>query len=110
MRLKLVLGASSLAALVGAGSCIAIVQLAFSSLMPVSRPGLLVGATFLLPIIAITIASIFVYRHTARRRKLQALLTAILATVLTIAFFFCASILSARFNPKLPEPGQQIAS
>ena len=110
MRLKLVLAASLLAAIVGAGSCIALVLLVFSQQALLS-PGLLVASTFLLPIATTIFASIFVYRHTARRRRLQAFLTAILAVLLTIALFIGASILSARKNPnQLPEPGQQIAS
>jgi Mn2+/Fe2+ NRAMP family transporter len=102
MRPKLVVGVSFLAALVGAGSCIAIVLGVFSSLNPVTRPGLLVAATFLLPVLAITFASIFVYRHTARRRKLQAFITAVLATLLTLTIFVVAVIFSTRRNIKLP--------
>jgi hypothetical protein len=109
MRLRLVIAASLLAAVAGAGSCIALVLGVFT-LKALSSPGLLLASTLLLPAAAIIFASIFVYRHTARRRKLQALLTAILATVLTISLFMFASILSARFSPKLPEPGQHIAS
>ena len=102
MRPKLVVGVSSLAALIGAGSCIGIVFGIFSSLKPVTRPGLLVTATFALPIAAISFASVFVYRHTARRRKLQAFMTAILATLLTLALLVVATILSARRNPMKP--------
>ena len=109
MRLRLVIAASLLAAIVGAGSCIALVLGVFS-VKALSSPGLLVVSTLLLPAAAIIFASIFVYRHTARRRKLQAVLTALLATLLTLALFVCASILSSRLNPKLPEPGEQIAS
>lgn len=105
MRLKLVLIASLIAAIVGAGSSIAIVLAVFASLKPVSRPGLIVGSTFLLPVAAITFASIFVYRHTARRRKLQALLAAMLATLLSLGLFLVASILTARYNPiEPPQP------
>ena len=104
MRLKLVIGASSLAALAGAGSCIAIVQLAFQSLKPVAHPGLIVVATFLLPAVATTIASIFVYRHTARRRKLQAFLTALIAILLSICLFLGVYLLNARQIPKEPVP------
>ena len=95
MRLKLVLAASALAALVGAGSCIALVLGLFSA-RALSSPGLLVTSTLLLPVATIVFAAIFVYRHTARRRKLQALLTAIIATLLTLTFFILASIVSAR--------------
>lgn len=105
MRLKLVTGVSMLAAVLGTGSCIAIVLTVFSSLKPISKPGALVGATLLLPVTAIVAASIFVYRHTARRRKLQALLTALLTTFLTITLFVVAAIVSARSERlKPPQP------
>jgi purine-cytosine permease-like protein len=65
MRLKLVLIAALVAAAAGAGSCIAIILTAFSSLKPISSPGLLVCLTFLLPAAAVLLASIFVYRHRA---------------------------------------------
>ena len=111
MRLKLVVGASVVAAIVGAGSCIALVLGVFSS-RALSSPSLIVASTLLLPTAAIIFASIFVYRHTARRRRLQAFLTAILATLLTLALFFLASIISSRRNPtEPPQPiGPQIAS
>ena len=102
MRLKLVLIASLLAAIVGAGSCIALVLGVFS-VQALSSPGLLVASTLLLPIAAIIFSSVFVYRHTARRRRLQAFLTVVLATLLTLALFVLA-ILSARRN--LTEPAQ----
>jgi hypothetical protein len=110
MRLRLVIAASLLAAIVGAGSCIALVLGVFS-VKALSSPGLLVASTLLLPVLAIIFASIFVYRHTARRRRLQAFPTALLATVLTLAFFVCATILSARWNRvEPPQPGPHIAS
>lgn len=111
MRLKLVFAASALAALVGAGSCIALVLGVFS-VKALSSPGLLVASTLLLPVAAIVSAAIFVYRHTARRRKLQAFLTTIIATALTLCLFVLASILSARMVPTEPtQPaGPHIAS
>ena len=98
MRPKLVVGVSSLAALLGAGSCIGVVFFVFSSFSPVTRPGLIVASTFLLPIALIGFASVFVYRHTARRRRLQAFATAVLATVLTLALLAIAIIVSGRRN------------
>ena len=111
MRLKLVLAASLLAAIAGAGSCIALVFGVFS-VKALASPGLLVSSTLLLPVLAIVFSSIFVYRHTARRRKLQAFLTAMLATLLTFALFIVATILSARRIPAEPtQPvGPHIAS
>ena len=103
MRLKLVLAASVLAAVVGAGICIALVLGVFS-VKTLSNPGLLVTSTLLLPIAAIAFASIFVYRHTARRRKLQAFLTAMIAILLTLAFFIVAAIVTGRYSRLEPRP------
>ena len=102
MRPKLVVGVSFLAAILGAGSCIGIVLGVSSSPNPASRPGLIVTASLVLPVAAIIFASFFVYRHTARRRKLQAFVTAILATILTLSFFVLATILNARRNNTEP--------
>src|ERR1051326_1077166 len=44
----------------------------------------------------ILFAGFFTYRHTARRRKTQAIITAILAFVLTIGLYFAASQLFPR--------------
>jgi hypothetical protein len=103
MRLKLVIAASVLAAIVGAGVCIALV-LGVLSPRALSNPGLLVTSTLLLPIATIAFASIFVYRHTARRRKVQAFLTAIIAIILTLGFFITAAILTGRYRPLEPRP------
>ena len=104
MRPKLVVGTSLLAALVGAGSSIGILIALNTPL----RPGIIVALTLLLPIAAIISSSIFVYRHTARRRRLQALITALLATLLTLSLFVLATILSARRElidpPQVPQP------
>jgi hypothetical protein len=107
MRLKLVLISALIAALVGAGGAIAIILSVFSSFKPVAAPGLLVVSTYLLPTVATILASVFVYRHTARRRRLQAVLTAIIALLLTILFFVLASIVTARSQPFQPQPDPQ---
>ena len=101
MRLKLVIAASVLAAVVGAGSCIALVLGVFS-VRDIAAPGLLAASTLLFPVLAIVFASIFVYRHTARRRKLQAFLTALLAIILTLSIFVVVTVLTSR--PKTADP------
>ena len=110
MRLKLVIIASLLAAVVGAGASIALV-LGVLAVRSLSSPGLLAISTLLMPIATIVFASIFVYRHTARRRKLQAFLTAVLATLLTLSIFILTSALTSRTSPMEPlDPGPHIAS
>lgn len=107
MRLKLVIISSLIAAIVGAGSAIAIILSVFSSLRPVASPGLLVLSAYLLPALMIVLATMFVYRHTARRRKLQATLTALLSLLLVIAFFVLASMITARTESVDPPPAFQ---
>jgi len=96
--------------LVGAGAAIVIILSVFSSFKPVTAPGLLVVSTYLLPTVATILASVFVYRHTARRRRLQAALTAIIALLLTILFFVLASIVTARSRPIQPQPSRSTIS
>ena len=98
MRLKLVLIASLLAAVIGSGASIAIILGVFASLKPLSSPGLLVLATFVLPTAAVVYAGVFVYRHTARRRKLQAALTVILSVLLCLSAFIAASLITSRLT------------
>jgi hypothetical protein len=104
MRLKLVIIASVVAAILGAGLAILLVLFIFSSVVSMSRPGLLVSTIYLLPVITTLLASIFVYRHTARRRKLQAALTALISLLLSLALFVIASIASAPPRQMQPPP------
>jgi hypothetical protein len=105
MRLRLVFVSSLIAAVIGAGGAITIILVVFSSLTPLTKPGALVFSTFLLPLVATLIASIFVYRHTARRRRLQAALTTIISLLLILAAFVLASIVTSRSRPNQPQPG-----
>lgn len=110
MRLKLVIAASVLAAVVGAGTSVALV-LGVLAVKSLSSPGLLATSTLVLPIATIVFASIFVYRHTAKRRKLQAFLTVVLATLLTLSIFILTATLTSRSVPADPvQPGPHVAS
>jgi hypothetical protein len=104
MRLKLILISSFVAALIGSGASIAIILGRFSSLKAVSEPSFLLASTFVFPIATVVLASLFVYRHTARRRKMQALLTAVLAAFLSLALFLISSIFTSRTPPLQPQP------
>ncbi|MGH9900390.1 MAG: hypothetical protein ACRD68_00970 [Pyrinomonadaceae bacterium] len=113
MRWKLLLISSLLATIVGAGASLGIAHGA-----GVGRPvrfeppdGLAALAALLLPVAAITFASIFVYRHTARRRAIQAMATALLATLLTLATLVAGMILLGRRSPPAeprPAPTQTV--
>ena len=85
MRWKLLLPASLLAALAGAFGIAGVSYLGDSFAATNSSPRLLVVARLLPAVAGITYAAMFVYRHTARRRKLQAALTVACSIVLLLA-------------------------
>ena len=103
MRWKLLIAASLLAAAAGAGVCYGA---AYFLLAPGARPPAWAAAAALLaPLGAITYASIFVYRHTPRRRQLQAAATALLASLLTLAALTLGSVFRTRPGPEFfPAP------
>ena len=83
MRWKLLIAASLLAAAAGAGAFYAAEYL-LTALWS-GAPGWADALLFVGPLGAIIFASIFVYRHTPRRRAQQAALTAIFGSLLTAA-------------------------
>ena len=100
MRWKLLIAASLAAAAAGAGACWA----AERFLLPGGFAGAPVWAAslaLLAPLGANTFAAVFVYRHTARRRALQAAATALLASLLTLAALTLGPILAAGAEPGL---------
>ena len=100
MRWKLLIAASLLAAAAGAGSCYAAARF-LASAAGQNAPGWALALTLLAPLGATTYASVFVYRHTARRRALQAAATALLAALLTLTALTFGSILAGRPEPEL---------
>ncbi|HEX8116857.1 MAG TPA: hypothetical protein VF521_06265, partial [Pyrinomonadaceae bacterium] len=60
--------------------------------------------SLLLPLAAIVYAAVFVYRHTARRRQVQAAATALLASILTLAALALVPALTGSPGPELLPP------
>jgi hypothetical protein len=104
LRWKLLIFASLLAAVAGAGSCLAVARLLLDPVRHSPAPVWMVAATVVIPLAATVYASIFVYRHTARRRSLQAAATALLAFLLTLAALFLSSFLLGRPTPEIIPP------
>ena len=102
MRWKLLLAASLLATTVGAGASLLIVfgLLGEPAIRP-DAPGLALLGALLIPIASTVTASIFVYRHTARRRPLQAMATALLSGILTVTALAAGLLLTHRVAPTL---------
>ncbi|HKG12193.1 MAG TPA: hypothetical protein VKB12_02600 [Pyrinomonadaceae bacterium] len=103
MRWKLLIAASLLAFAVGTGACVFVVRLlAAGGGGALSAWAALVALA--LPVACVVYASIFVYRHTARRRALQAAATALLASMLTLAALLLGSLLTNVRAPELLQP------
>lgn len=96
MRWKLLIITSLLAALVGAGATLGLALGLTGSTRRPATFDLYVLLTLMAPAAAIFFASFFVYRHTARWRKAQALSTAMLSILLTLTILVAASMLTAR--------------
>ena len=108
MRWKLLVIASLAAVLAGAGGGTGLLYLLTGEATPTDRAGWLGLAALLLPLAAITYATVFVYRRTARRRKLQAAATALVSLALTLAIYFAFVLFTTCCEPpperKRPAP------
>jgi uncharacterized membrane protein len=94
MRWKLLIAASLAAALVGVGAVAATARMVAGPTGALSGQSAVALASLLVPLASIIFASLFVYRHTARKRTVQATMTALLAGTLTLAALFAGSLIS----------------
>ncbi|HKS26802.1 MAG TPA: hypothetical protein VJS44_03235 [Pyrinomonadaceae bacterium] len=108
MRWKLLIITSLVAAIVGAGGSLA---LALGLTGTARRPAALdiyVILMLIVPVLAVFFATLFVYRHTARWRKAQALSTALLSILLTLTMLIAGSMFLApgasEQGPPAPPP------
>ena len=92
MRWKLLVLVSFVAALLALGLWSAFTIAVFGSARALARNDWLLLFSLVIPLGVTAFAGVFVYRHTAKRRKLQAVLTAILMAVLTFATYMIASM------------------
>src|SRR4051812_21433755 len=96
MRWKLLVLVSVAASLLGFGLWAAVTLILFGSARELARHDWLLPASALIPAGIIVYAAMFLYRHTARRRKTQAVLTAILSLVLASLTY----VISVRLFPQ----------
>jgi hypothetical protein len=105
LRLKLLIAASLLAAAAGSGAFYAAWYFLLAPWGGRAAPLWATALSLLAPLGAITYAAVFVYRHTARRRQIQAAATALLASLLTLAALTLGPVLLGRPAPELlPSP------
>jgi ABC-type multidrug transport system permease subunit len=99
MRWKLLLLASLVAAILGFGLWCALTVAFFGTAAELARHDWIFLASFLLPLGLAVYSGVFVYRHTARRRKTQAILSVILTLALaSLAYFITVKLSPERFR------------
>jgi len=91
MRWKLLVLVSVIAALFGIALWSVVAIAVFGSARAMARNDWVLLGSFLLPLGVTVLAALFVYRHTAHRRKSQAVLTTVLTLVLVAAAYAGAS-------------------
>jgi hypothetical protein len=105
LRWKLLIAASLLAAAASAGAFYAAWYFLLAPWGGSGAPLWAAALSLLAPLGAIVYAAVFVYRHTPRRRHLQAAATALLASLITLAALTLVPILTGRPAPELlPAP------
>jgi len=98
MRWKLLILTSVVASLVAGALWSAIVAVLFGPAAVVARRDWLLPVSFVVPLGIAVWAGYFVYRHTSRRRKTQAVITMIAALLLTtLAYVAAAQLLPNYF-------------
>ncbi len=102
MRWKLLGLVSIIAALIGVAIWSTTIIAAFGSAGAMARHDWMLLASFVIPLGLTVFGSLFVYRHTAHRRKSQV----VISTLLTLVFIFALYLVAARcFKPRLYIPG-----
>jgi cytochrome bd-type quinol oxidase subunit 2 len=91
MRWKLLVIVSIAAALIACGLWSALVIGVYGTARAFARNDWLLLFSALIPLGIAVYAGVFVYRHTARRRKTQATFAVMLALILTLGIYLAAS-------------------
>lgn len=99
MRWKLLVLGSVVAALLALGLWSAVTIAVFGSARVLAQNDWLLLCSLVIPLGVTASAGVFVYRHTAKRRKLQALIATVLVLLLTGALYLMASGHSRLYIP-----------
>jgi hypothetical protein len=91
MRWKLLVIVSLAAALISCGLWSALVISIFGTARALARNDLLLISSAIIPLGIAAYAGVFVYRHTARRRKTQGTFAVIMALLFTLGTYLIAS-------------------
>jgi len=106
MRWKLLFLTALIAAVIGLGLWSAFTITFFGSARGLALHGWILPGSFIIPLAFTASAAVFVYRHTALRRKTQAMVTVLVVLVLSGGIYFAASQLlpDRLLIPRIYEP------
>jgi hypothetical protein len=93
MRWKLVIIVSLIAAIVAYCVWELAIAVIFGDARPIQHHDRLLVASALIPLALVIFAGVFVYRHTARKRKTQALISSVLTLLLIVSAYVAGSTL-----------------
>jgi Na+/H+-dicarboxylate symporter len=96
LRWKLLVITSFVAALLNVAGTLGLAYWTKGVMRPLGEQPVLMVGVIIIPLVVTTLAAVFVYRHTARRRKLQATLTVLFSITLTLAALLARSNLLPR--------------
>ncbi len=105
MRWKLLVLVSLVAALVAFGLWSAFAIGLYGSAWAMARSDWRLLASSAAPFIMAAVALVFVYRHTAKRRKLQAVISALL-TLLITGVFYCVALTAFPHRFSIPRTSE----
>jgi uncharacterized protein YybS (DUF2232 family) len=102
MRWKLLVLVSFVAAVLALGLWSAIIIAVFGSARILAQNDWLLLCSLVIPLGVTAYAGLFVYRHTAKRRKLQAVIAIVLVLLLTAVTYLIASgiVISRFYHPQ----------
>ena len=91
MRWKLLFLTSMIAAVIGLALWSAFTIAFFGSARGLALHGWVLPGSFIIPVAFTAIAAVFIYRHTALRRKTQAIITVLVVLILSGGMYLAAS-------------------
>ena len=99
MRFKLIIIVSIVVSIIGYAGTDLLLYLAFGSIELTHPRGFWLIAACLIPALVVLLGGFFIYRHTAKRRVLQALLSVVISVFIILSLFL-VSVIVIRERPQ----------
>jgi hypothetical protein len=101
MRFKLILIVSMVVSIVGSAGTAFLLYVSFGSIEFTRPRGFWLISSCVMPAILVLTGGFFVYRHTARRRALQAMLTIVISVFIILSLFLASVLILRRPSPRI---------